>query len=154
MSHTKSDSVPVQLSSYLTVRDAAAAIDFYVTVFGATEAFRLVEPGSGKIGHAELTLGGSILMLSDEYPDFGALAPESVGGSPVKLHLYVEDVEATFNAALKAGAVELRPVKDQFFGDRSGMIEDPFGHCWFVASKVETISPTEMQRRWTDEASG
>ena len=142
------------LSPYITVGDAEAAIAFYVGIFGAEEKYRLVDPDSGRIGHAELRFGGSTLMLSDEYPDFGALGPESVGGTPVKLHLYVDDVDATFRKALDAGAAELRPVKDQFFGDRSGMLEDPFGHQWFVATRKAAVEPEEMQRRWHEGLTG
>jgi len=147
-------SVVKQLMPYIAVRDAAAAIDFYTEAFGAVEKFRLVEPGGDKIGHAEIELGEATLMLSDEYPDFGALSPESIGGSPVKLHIYVDQVEEVFARAVKAGAMELRPVKEQFFGDRSGMIQDPFGHTWFLATKAEDVSPEEMQRRWSAEMSG
>lgn len=146
----KQESKPQRLMPYIAVRGGADAIDFYVRALGAVEKYRLVDPGDGKIGHAELTLGDSTLMLSDEYPDFGALSPESLGGSPVKLHLYVDDADATFARALQAGAIELRPVKDQFFGDRSGLIQDPFGHSWFIASKVDDVSPQEMQKRWAE----
>jgi len=139
---------------YIAVRDGAAAIDFYTRAFGAVEKYRLEDPADGRIGHAEISLGSSTLMLSDEYPDFGALAPESLGGSPVKLHLYVEDVDTVFAGAIAAGGVELRPVKDQFFGDRSGMLQDPFGHTWFLASLKEEVSPEEMQKRWAEGMAG
>ena len=142
------------LSPYIAVRDAAAAIDFYVQAFGAVERFRLVDPGDGRIGHAEIALGSAVMMLSDEYPDFGAHSPESIGGSPTKLHLYVDDVDDVFARALAAGATELRPVKDQFHGDRSGMLEDPFGHQWFLASRKEDVSAEEMQRRWSEGLAG
>lgn len=138
------------VTPYIAVRDAAAAIDFYVRAFGAVETLRLVDPGDGRIGHAEVRIGEATLMLSDEYPDFGAVAPETVGGSPVKLHLYVSDVDKVFEKAVSAGATELRPVKDQFFGDRSGMLLDPFGHQWFLASKLEDVTQEEMQRRWSE----
>ncbi len=140
-----------RLSPYLVVRDPEAAIAFYVAVFGARELFRLVGP-DGRIGHAELALGDAVLMLSAEYPDFGALAPHAVGGSPVKLHLAVDDVDRVFAAALAAGASELRPVADQFYGERSGMFADPAGHLWFVATTIEAVSPAEMQRRWDEGA--
>ena len=138
------------LSPYIVVRDAAAAIAFYVAAFGAVEAFRLVDPADGRIGHAELRIAGSTLMLSDEYPDFGAVGPSSLGGSPVKLHLYVADVNSVFAAALALGASEVRPVKQQFYGDRSGMLTDPFGHSWFVATRTQEVTPAEMQQRWSD----
>lgn len=93
-------------------------------------------------------------MLSDEYPDFGAISPETLGGSPVKLHIYVDDVDRVFAGAIEAGGVELRPVKDQFFGDRSGMLQDPFGHTWFVATQTEDVSPAEMQKRWAEGMAG
>lgn len=141
-----SHSVTVQL----VVRDAARAIEFYVRAFGARELFRLQEPG-GKVGHAELAIGDSTIMLADEYPDFGALSPATIGGSPAKLLLYVEDADAAMKKALAAGATELRPVKDQFYGDRSGMIADPFGFSWSLAARIEDVSPEEMQRRFSAE---
>ena len=137
----------LSLTPYIAVKGAAKAIDFYVSVFGAHEAYRLIDK-DGRIGHAELILGEGRLMLSDEYPDFGALGPFAIGGTPVKLHLYVEDVDATMARAEKAGATILRPAQDQFFGDRSGMIADPFGHHWFIATRKEEVSPEEMQARF------
>jgi PhnB protein len=142
------------LSPYITVQNASSAIDFYVAAFGASEAFRLIDPADGRIGHAEVVIGGMTIMLSDEYPDFGALSPETVGGSPVKFQVYVDDVDAVFSSALALGASELRPVKDQFFGDRSGMLIDPFGHSWTVASKGDDVSPEEMQKRWDESMAG
>jgi PhnB protein len=139
---------PQPLSPYLTVRDAARAIGFYTRVFGAREDFRLSEPG-GKVGHAELLIGDSRLMLSDEYPDFGALSPVAVGGTPVTLHLYVANVDATVALAEEQGATVLRAPKDEFYGDRSAQIADPFGHRWMIATRGEPVSPDEMQRRWT-----
>jgi PhnB protein len=136
------------LSPYLVVKGAARAIEFYRVAFGARELYRLRDPGSDRLGHAELDVLGSRLMLADEYPDFGALSPISVGGSPVSLHLYVEDVDATFARAVAAGATVLRPLKDEFFGDRTGMVADPFGHRWHLATRKEAVSPEEMQRRW------
>ena len=136
------------LTPYLIVKDATRAIEFYKAAFGAEEVFRLTEP-QGKIGHAELQIRGSRLMLADEYPDFGALSPASVGGSPVSIHLYVEDVDRIVAGAVSAGATVLRPVKDEFYGDRTGMIADPFGHKWQIATPVEDVSPAEMQRRWS-----
>jgi PhnB protein len=134
------------LSPYLVVRGASVAIAFYARAFGAEEVFRLSDP-SGKLGHAELRIGNSRFMLADEYPDFGALSPLAIGGSPVSIHLYVEDVDQTFARALAAGAVELRPLKDEFYGDRTGLVADPFGHKWHLASRREEVSPAEMQRR-------
>ena len=136
------------LTPYLIVKEAAKAIAFYEKAFGATEIFRLAEP-SGKIGHAELRIGGSRLMLAEEYPDFGALSPPSVGGSPVTLHLDVADVDAVVERATSAGATVLRPVKDEFYGHRTGMVADPFGHKWQVATEKEAVSAQEMQRRWS-----
>jgi PhnB protein len=135
------------LTPYLIVRNAAKAIEFYEKAFGAKEVFRLTEP-QGKIGHAELRIGESLFMLADEYPDFGALSPASIGGSPVSIHLYVEDVDRVVAGAAAAGATVLRAVKDEFYGDRAGMIVDPFGHKWHVATHAEDVSPQEMQRRW------
>ncbi|HSW11398.1 MAG TPA: VOC family protein [Solimonas sp.] len=137
-----------RLTPHLVMRDAARAIAFYVEVFGAREEFRLTEP-SGKVGHAELRLGGGCLMLADEYPDFGALGPAAVGGTPVSLHLYVEDVDAVVARAEAAGATLLRPVTDEFYGDRTAMLLDPYGHRWQLASRREELSPAEMQRRWS-----
>lgn len=137
-----------ELTPHLILRDAARAIDWYVSVLGAVEEFRLTEP-SGKVGHAELKLGGSRMMLADEYPDFGALGPGAVGGSPVKLHLYVADVDAVVRRAVDAGATLLRPVQDEFYGDRTGMLLDPFGHQWQLASRREEVSPEQMQQRWS-----
>ena len=141
------------LSPYMAVKNAADAIDFYVKAFGAEEIMRMADPGSGLITHASLRFGGSELMLSDEFPDYDALGPESVGGSPVKLHLYVDDVDAVFARALDLGASEVRPLADQFYGDRSGMLKDPFGHVWSVATKKEEVSPEELQRRWAEMTS-
>jgi PhnB protein len=136
------------LSPYMSVKGARAAIDFYVVAFGAQEMFALIDPADGRIGHGEVKFGDSLIMISDEYPDFGAFGPESVGGSPVKMHIYVDDVDATFAHALALGATELRPVKDQFHGGRSGMLADPFGYSWVIARKAGEVTPEEMQRRW------
>jgi len=133
---------------YLCVKGAAEALDFYARAFKAKEVYRLAEPG-GKIGHAEFEIGNSRLMISDEYPDFGALGPSAVGGSPIKIHLRVDNVDDFMKHAVSEGATVLRPPKDQFFGERSGMLADPFGHSWFVATQIEDVSPAEMQRRWT-----
>jgi len=130
----------------LAVSDAAAAIDFYCAVFGATLRVRMQAPG-GRVGHAELGFGASVLMLADEFPELGNLSPLTVGGTPVMLLVYVEDVDAVFERALGAGATALRPVEDQFYGDRSGAFEDPFGHRWLVATHIEDVSEEELRRR-------
>ena len=131
---------------YLAVDDGARAIGFYKEAFGATEVMRVPGPG-GKVGHAEIRIGDSRIMLADEYPDMGFRSPRSYGGSPVGLHLYVVDVDAVARQAVAAGARELRRVKDQFYGDRTGSFEDPFGHVWHIATRKEDLSPVEMQRR-------
>ena len=134
---------------YLIVDGAAAAIDFYTSVLGAQERMRMPGP-NGTIGHAELALGDSMIMLADEFPDMGASGPKSIGGSPVMIHVYVEDVDDVFARAITAGATELRAVENKFYGDRNGSFEDPFGHRWSVASHVEEVSPEEMERRVAD----
>ncbi|HET8541549.1 MAG TPA: VOC family protein [Anaeromyxobacter sp.] len=134
------------LTPYLIVNGAPRAIEFYVRAFGAAELMRMPEPG-GRIGHAELRIGDSIVMLADEHPEIGALGPETIGGSPVTLLLYVQDVDATVARAVSAGARLTRPVANQFYGDRSGAVTDPFGHVWFVATHVEDVSPDELERR-------
>ncbi|MES2710405.1 MAG: VOC family protein [Pseudomonadota bacterium] len=134
------------LTVSIVVPDAVAAIAFYVAVFDAVEDFRLVEP-SGKVGHAELLVGGTRLMVSDPYPEHGAPVPK--GGPPsMRLHLYVPDVDATVARAIAAGGVLRQPVQDQFYGDRSGTISDIAGHAWNIASRREDVGPDEMQRRW------
>ena len=138
------------ITPYLIVGDAAAAIAFYIKAFGAEESFRLTDPHSGKIGHADLKVGDAGLMLADEHPDFGALSPATIGGTPVKLHLSVADSDATVARAERAGATVLRPVQDQMHGERSGMIVDPFGHQWFIGTPVAEVSPEEMQARYDD----
>lgn len=134
------------LTPYLIVKDAARAIEFYRQAFGAEETMRLPGPG-GKIGHAEIRIGDSHIMMADEFPDMGALSPQSLGGTPVFLLLYVPDVDARFERAVAAGAKSIRPVKDQFYGDRSGMVADPFGHLWALATHIEDIPPDELRRR-------
>lgn len=142
-----------RLSPYLCVEDAARAIDFYVEVFGATERMRMDGP-DGTIGHAELSLGDSIIMLASEFPEIGFVSPRKIGGTPVTLHTYVEDVDAVFAKAIAAGATSQRPVETQFYGDRSGQFEDPFGHRWSIATHVEDVSPEEMARRGAEQAHG
>ena len=134
------------LTPYLVVNDAARAIEFYKEAFGAQELMRFDAPG-GKVGHAELKIGDSVLMLSDECDETGMRAPQTLGGTPVGLMLYVEDVDAVVDRAVSAGAKLERPVKDQFYGDRTGGVADPFGHSWYVATHVEDVSPEELQRR-------
>ena len=131
---------------YLIVSGAARAIEFYKQAFGATEMMRMAAP-DGKVGHAEIKIGDSPIMLADEHPEMGARSPQSIGGSSVSILLYFEDVDAVFNRAVVAGAKVLRPVQDQFYGDRSGIIADPFGHTWTVATHKEDLSPEEIQRR-------
>jgi PhnB protein len=134
------------LTPYLTVAGAAAAIEFYVRAFGARERMRLPMPG-GRVGHAELQIGDSLLMLADEFPDMEVLGPQSIGGTPVRMHLYVADVDAAFAQALAAGAEQVRKVENMFYGDRSGELRDPYGHLWHLASHVEDVAPEEMARR-------
>ena len=134
------------VTPYLVVDGAAEAIDFYTKAFGATELMRMPAPG-GKIGHAEIRIGDSQVMLADEHPEQGHRGPKSIGGTPVSLMIYIENVDEVFAAATAAGATVLRPVENQFYGDRSGMITDPFGHTWTIATHVEDVSPEEMQRR-------
>lgn len=133
---------------YLRVRDANAAIEFYVKAFGAAERFRLTEP-NGRIGHAELIFGPATIMLSDEYPEHGIRGPQSSEGTSVAIHLHVVDVDAVFERAIAAGASVVRPLADQFYGERSGMLRDPFGHEWLLGGHIEDVKPEEMQRRWT-----
>lgn len=134
------------VTPYLVVRGGARALDYYSKAFGAQERFRMDGP-NGTIGHAEIQIGDSIVMLADENPAFNASAPEKGKAPPVQLMIYVEDVDATFKRAIEAGATEVQPVKDQFYGDRSGTITDPFGHCWTLATHVEDVAPEEMARR-------
>jgi PhnB protein len=135
-----------RIMPYLYVDGGDAAIQFYTQVLGATERMRMPGP-DGKLGHAELQLGDSVFMLADEFPEMGAHSPKSVGGTPVSIMAYVEDVDDVFERALKAGATSLRPVENQFYGDRLGQFEDPFGHRWSVATHVEDVPPDEMAKR-------
>jgi PhnB protein len=136
---------------YLIVDGGAAAIDFYKSVLGASERMRMDGEG-GKVGHAELEIGSSVIMLADEHPEMNARGPRSVGGTPVSLHVYVEDADRVFERAIEAGAKELRPVEDKFYGDRTGTFEDPFGHQWHVATHVEDVAPEEMSKRMEEAA--
>lgn len=134
------------VTPYLIVKDAPAAIEFYRKAFGARETMRLEMPG-GKVGHAEIRIGNSIVMLADEFPDMGFKGPRTVGGTPVSLLVYVEDVDAIFSRALELGCRELKPLRDQFYGDRSGTLEDPHGHVWTVATHIEDLSLEEVKAR-------
>ncbi|PYN40159.1 MAG: glyoxalase [Candidatus Rokuibacteriota bacterium] len=134
------------VTPYLAIKNAAKALEFYKRAFGATESYKLMM-SDGRVGHAEIRLDDSLVMLSDEFPEYGGKAPDTLGGSPVSLHLYVEDVDAFVKKALAAGAKERKPVTDQFYGDRSGQLEDPFGHLWWVATHKEDVAPEEMQKR-------
>jgi len=131
---------------YLVVNGAARALEFYKKAFGATESMRLPGP-EGKVMHAEIKIGDSTIMLADEFPEMGAKGPQAFGGSPVSILLYVEDVDARFSRAVAAGATVQRPVQDQFYGDRSGTLVDPFGHTWSIATHKEDVSPEEMAKR-------
>jgi PhnB protein len=137
------------LTPYLFIDGAARALDYYQKAFGATEIMRMPGP-DGRIAHAEIQIGDSRIMLADEHPEMDARGPTSIGGSPVNLMLYVEDVDAVFAAAIAAGGVETRPVKNQFYGDRSGCLTDPFGHSWTVATHVEDVPPEELDRRMAE----
>ena len=134
------------ITPYLICDGAAQAIAFYAKAFGAVETLRLGSPG-GKIGHAEVRIGNSIVMLADEHPEMGALGPRTIGGSPVSILLYVEDVDAVVARAIAAGGKAQRPVADQFYGDRAGSLEDPFGHTWHIHTHVEDLTPEEIERR-------
>jgi PhnB protein len=131
---------------YLIIKDAARAIEFYKKAFGATELMRMTQP-DGRVGHAEIKIGDSPIMLADEFPEMGSRSPQSLGGSPVSLYLYVVDVDGLAKRAVEAGAKLVRPVKDQFYGDRSGSVEDPFGHQWHIATHVEDVAPDEIDKR-------
>jgi PhnB protein len=134
---------------YLVVRGAAAAIEFYKTVFGATEVMRFGMP-DGSVAHAEIKIGDSLIMLGDENPAWGAVGPQTIGGTPVGLCLYFPDVDARFAAAVANGARVEKPVQDQFYGDRCGTVVDPFGHKWTIATHVEDVSEEEMHRRMSE----
>jgi PhnB protein len=131
---------------YLIIKGAAAALDFYKQAFGATELFRMAGP-DGRIGHAEIRIGDSQIMLADEVPGMGFLSPQTLGGSPISLMLYVPDVDKVFQQAVAAGATSQRPVQNQFYGDRSGTLKDPFGHVWTIGTHVEDVPPDELRRR-------
>jgi len=134
------------VTPYLIVKGGSAALDFYKRAFGATELMRFATP-DGRIAHAEIQIGNARIMLGDEQPERGHRSPQSLGGSGSGIMLYLEDVDQVFNRALQAGAKALEPVKDQFYGDRSGTLADPFGHWWTIATHVEDVPPEEMERR-------
>jgi PhnB protein len=134
------------VTPYLIVDDGTRAIDFYKRAFGAKELMRMPAPG-GKVGHAEIKIGDSVIMLADEAPEMEARSAKHYGGSPVSLMVYVEDVDTLFPQAVGAGAKEVRPVTDQFYGDRSGTVKDPFGHSWHLSTHKEDVSPEEMKKR-------
>jgi PhnB protein len=140
---------PVELIPYLCAKNAAGAMDFYKKAFDAKEMFRL-EGKDGSIGHATMEIGGATFYLSDEWPEGNVYSPATLGGSPVALHLQVPDADAFFEQAVAAGATSLRPVEDQPYGDRSGVVADPFGHRWFISSHIEDVSTEELEKRITD----
>lgn len=134
------------VTPYLIIKGAALALDFYKKAFGATERMRLSGPGD-QIGHAEMQIGDSVIMLADEFPQMGAKSPETIGGTPVGICLYVENADSLFRQALAAGGKEERPLQDQFYGDRSGTLIDPFGHKWTIATHIEDVTPEEIEKR-------
>jgi PhnB protein len=138
------------VTPYLIVKDAVRAIEFYKKAFGATEIMRFEMPG-GKLGHAEIRVGDSVVMLADEVPEMGIKGPQSLGGAGVSMAVYVTDVDARFNQAVAAGATVTRPLKDQFYGDRSGTLTDPFGHIWTIATHKEDVPMQEMKKRMEKE---
>ncbi len=131
----------------IAVRDAAAALEFYKTAFGAEERFRLIDPETGKIGYADFLMNGQLMMIGDEYPAFNK-SPDTLGGSAAKFVLMVPDADSAYERAIAAGATPVRPPSDEFYGHRSACLRDPFGHEWMVQHEIETVSPEEMQRRW------
>jgi len=137
-----------ELFPYLCVRDTSEAIAFYRRAFGAEEKLRLTEP-SGRVGHAEIDLGGHVVMLCDEFPEHGIRAPGPKDRVPMVLHLHVDDADAVMRQAVAAGATVVRPAADEFYGERSGRVRDPFGHEWLIGHAIEEVSPAEMQRRYT-----
>ena len=138
-----------EMFPYLHVRNAAQAIDFYTRAFGAKEKFRLTEP-SGRIGHAELDFGGMTLMLAEEYPEYGIRGPQPGGETTVTIHLHVDDADEMIRTAEKAGAEIEREPRDEFYGERGGVVRDPFGHRWGIGHSIEEVSPAEMQRRYNE----
>jgi PhnB protein len=142
----------VKLFVYLHITNASDAIAFYQAAFGARELYRLTEPGGTRIGHAELDFGGTTVMLADAFPEFGVKGPDALGGTPVTVQLQVENADAVIARAIEAGAALDRPIQDQFYGERTGTIRDPFGHRWNITHRIEEVTPAEMQRRWNKMA--
>ena len=142
-----------RVTPYLIVDDGAAAIGFYTSVLGAGERMRMAGP-DGNVGHAELNVGDSVIMLADEHPEMNAVGPKTVGGTPVSIHVYVEDSDSVFERAIAAGAKSLAPMENKFYGDRSGSFEDPFGHHWNVATHVEDVPQEEMAKRAEEAMAG
>jgi len=140
------------VTPYLIIKGAADAIEFYKKAFGATELFRMDH--EGKVGHAELKIGDSPIMLADESTEMGYKSPTTLGGTPVSIMIYVDDVDTIFKQAIGAGGEQQKAVQDQFYGDRSGTLKDPFGHVWHVATHVEDVSPQEMEKRMAAGAHG
>ncbi len=138
-----------EVFAYLRLRDAGRAIAFYRDAFGATEKLRLTEPG-GRIGHAELVLGGTTIMLSDEYPEMNLVGPQTLGGASSSIHLHVDDCDALLAKAVALGGTLVRPAADHFYGERSGTVRDPFGHEWNIGHAIEEVTPAEMQRRYDE----
>jgi PhnB protein len=133
------------VTPYLIIKGAADAIEYYKKAFGATELFRMEH--EGKVGHAEIKIGDSPIMLADEHPEQGHVGPKTLGGSPVGIMIYVDDVDTIFNRAIESGGVQVKPLQDQFYGDRSGTLTDPFGHVWTIATHKEDVTPEEMDKR-------
>jgi PhnB protein len=134
------------VTPHLIIKGAAGAIEFYKKVFGATEVMRMAQP-DGRLGHAEIMIGGSKILMADEFPEMGARSPLHYGGTPMSILLYFEDVDAVFNRAVAAGSKVLKPIQDQFYGDRTGTLTDPFGHQWTIATHIEDVTPEEAERR-------
>lgn len=137
-----------ELFAYICVKNADATIEFYKKAFGAVEKFRLIEPGTGRVGHAEVEVGGVTLMLSEEYPELGLQAPTTVGAATASLHLHVDDCDAVIARAVAAGAALDMPPRDRFYGERSGVVRDPSGHRWNIGHHIADVTPEEMQRRY------
>lgn len=140
------------VTPYLSIKGAAEAIEYYKKAFGATELFRMED--KGKIGHAEIKIGDSPIMLADEYPEMGFVSPKTLGGSPMGLMIYVDDCDTVFKRAIESGGVEVKPLQDQFYGDRSGTLKDPYGHVWTVATHKEDVAPEEMEKRMAASGHG
>lgn len=149
MNETKATWNYPAVTPYLCCKNAARAVEFYQRAFGASEIMRLAEP-SGRIAHAELKIGDGMIMLADEYPDINFRSPETIGGSPVTIHVYVPDVDATVKQAVAAGATLLRAVEDQFYGDRSGRLSDPFGHVWIVSTHKQDMTAQDVENRFAE----